>query len=535
MTRPPLPYEPSPPRPTPTTPADVAPDGSDLLDPPQHPFAPEPPELVGFAGLRSSGSAGLSPVPTVVLDTVSGIATALPSDGSVPPLVVLDPLRVEWGRAGVLQRQTPATATVTLFDTSSLLLLGKRADLIGLGAVLGWTLPGVEAGILLRGRITDVSRRPFAVARPDGSTLRGVLVELRCASREADAGNYITPPKIYWTNQTLSARRDILFNNYLSALFTGIGIDSTWAGGPCVSRLMQSVDGLTLLGQLYDSQATAYTYDPASNRITYVKAPRYDSTTDNHHARLLPDPAAGGLYGAFATSIAASALDPLGPPAFGLYLDAGALVGEVELSQDQAAKISRVHAQYAVADLTYPTTIQEPGEVITLVDGVSETSTGRRALNVDSWWAGSSWATSCASFWVLSCRMEGAEAQLSPFTYDTRATGGFQSTSHMRDLLQTAESSSLYFLRGSELPRLGHRPVFQVIGGAVEYRGGRWLITVTPASLATPRGSAKPGLKVRNFASSTAVRLRDLDPSLTFADTEFVSVGAGFTLANMPA
>jgi hypothetical protein len=86
------------------------------------------------------------------------------------------------------------------------------------------------------------------------------------------------------------------------------------------------------------------------------------------------------------------------------------------------------------------------------------------------------------------------------------------------------------FIGRSWLPQLGHRPLFGILGATTTYAGGEWSIDLTPAPvLVDPAPGTYAPVTIGALASSPAVTLAHLDPSLTLGDLAFVEIGAGFT------
>jgi hypothetical protein len=161
---------------------------------------------------------------------------------------------------------------------------------------------------------------------------------------------------------------------------------------------------------------------------------------------------------------------------------------------------------------------------------------GRRVLTMDSFQFSTGHAsTLLPNEWASVASRELRAWSIGVLRLDTNLTGGFETADHAHVLLAGRERPDYFFLRnGSELVANGVRPYFGVMGGTVRYSRGKWVVDSRPADIGTTIDGRVRPLTVRNAATTNAVRLVDLDRSVTFRDTQYIDIGAGYTSTTMP-
>jgi hypothetical protein len=451
--------------------------------------------------------------------TAAGTAVAT---GGAGELVAVDELRITWGRSSLLARPTPATAQLTVRDTSPRSTFATRTDLIGQPVILGYA--GGVTGTNFRGRITDVAVR----MRRAG----GFYVDLACSSKEVDAANYVAPAGTVFPAETFTARLARIRQLMPAGLFAGITMPSRYDVGflnvvdpsldfgdyPAAQMDVSGTDALSLLRQLFDSVYPApLVYDPAADVLTWAPRRLYAYRQDlgsTFTAQLVTSTAAGGRY----------IVTPIG----GLPLHSGQFSYDGPLTQQLDSRITRTEVTYLNAAAGYASaTITAAG-----IDAPLESAIGRRTLTVDSIHASATNATALAANWSEVADGEARRRRLDPLTYDTaRNGGGFDTAAHAVALLTGAERADKFFARGSWLTRLGSRPLFGSMGGTLTHAGGQWTSTFAPAPVST---ATTPRPITPATAAVPGVRLIDVDPSVTVGDLGFVDVGAGFTPETQP-
>jgi hypothetical protein len=445
--------------------------------------------------------------------------------GAVTPLGTVESLRLTWGRRGLLERPTPATVQLGLFDFATGAPLARRTDLIGQVIVVGWSGSDGSSGTLFRGRVTD------ATAEPSGLTAGGWRVALTAVSKELDAANYVQPEGTVWPAETFAQRRDRIMGFFPTGLFGGAGLptrvdmglssnDTADATEPADYQAaagdVGGQDALTLLRQLYDSLSPlVMVYDPATNWFGYTNRRRYlynPATAQAPSARLVRAAVTGNAY-----TVAPVA----GSPALTLPADALTYTGQLE--QPAESRLSRVEVKWfnAGADST-----------AVAASGLDELTYGRRTLSVDSLHTTAATAAVCALQWSRLAVTEAAAPRLGALTYSTARTP-FPDAATMAGLLVGRETGLQLFAAGAWAARLGVRPLFGVVGGVIGCAGTEWTVDLNPAPVSVEWPTTP--LPIR-YASSpaAALTLADLDPSVTFADLAFVDVGAGYTATTQP-
>jgi hypothetical protein len=459
--------------------------------------------------------------------TVAGTAVALTDTG--PGLVGIDALSLTWGRSSVLERPTPATLSLSLLDTTPGATFARRGDLKGQPVVLGWTTAGgASTGTNFQGRITDTALRP----RPAG----GFLLDLQCASKEADAANWRFDKGTTFPAETAAARQSRIFAALPSGYFAGgiamAGPDSTDGYDPSAWALgsldASELDCLSLLADLYDTVSyLPLMYDPQHDTLTHTPARRVHAAQPGNGppgwvytyvGQLLADPARAGRYRPYPVSALSLAVDALD-------LDfAGALNDAID------GRITRVEVSW-----TDPAGSLSGTRSSQIQTAAQEALTGRSVLSINSWLKAGADATSMAVEYGNVAGLEGAARRLDPVTYSTARTGGFDSVNHARALLTGCELGWELFLGRSWLPALGECPVYGVVGGTVTYAGGEWTAVLTPAAVGLNYAGTTPGVPTAlRIADAGAHTLAEMDDALTLGDMAFVQVSAGYTTATQP-
>jgi hypothetical protein len=456
--------------------------------------------------------------PTLTVDGTTIPATR-PAGGT---LVGVDTLRIGWGRDSMLSRPTPATADLTVRDTSLDASFARRTDLIGRPVLLGWSatpdVPGQPAttGINFRGRITDVVATPRRAG--------GFDVALSCSSKEVDAANYTVPAGTVWPAETFADRLARIVGVLPLGFFAG-GVAMPDAptipdGWPAAQQDVSGADALALIRQFYDSVGPQPAqYDPDGDRITW--APRRNFTVLGARgalsAGLVTDPARAGRY----------VVRPLSGVTWGLGLDARQIDYTGSLTQPMDSRITQVEVSYKDSTAGYA---QRTATAQTALAG-DEYATGRRTLGVDSIHASTANAVTLAAAWAAVASAEGHAPRLDPLLYGSHRNDGFDTGKHAAALLAGAEGSARLFLRSSWLPALRTRPLVGVLGATTSYTAGAWSVQFTPAPISTDVDTLP--LRVA-YSARPGIRLADLDPSVTVGDLRFVDIGAGFTFDTQP-
>lgn len=455
--------------------------------------------------------------PTVYVDG-SPIQTA---GGTV---TAVGELSVTWGRSALLDRATPATATVTVRDTALGAPLAARDDLIGRQVILGWVGSDASTGVLFRGRVTDAA---VTYRRRRG----GYEVTLSCSSLEVDAGNHRADAGTTWPAETVQARYQrisalapaelyapTLLPSRLDVGLTDVADPSRDFGSYlCSPAEVGGRNMLELLHALYESlYPVPLIYDPARNGFGWASRRRYVYTPEGaaHSGRLVADPTRGGRYVGATVN---------GAP--GLTLDAEDLAYEGELLYPLESRVTRV-------DIDYASSTGVKGTARALIDGGGgEPIIGRRPLTIQSMLSEPAMATQLASSWALLAQNETRRPRLGTLNYST-ARAPFPTAGHASALLRGCESGAQLFIGRSWATALDVRPIYGILGESITYAGGQWSIDFQPAPVSVEWPTA-PITSV-GAASGTAVRLVDVDESVTVADLAFIDVGAGFTTATQP-
>lgn len=460
--------------------------------------------------------------------------------GSGPELTTVGELRIGWGRASVLEPPTPATANVTVRDLSADAGFARRTDLIGQPVLLQWTGGGLTT-TNFRGRITDVS----VVPRRKNGRPAGFYVHLAASSAEVELGNYLAPAGTVWPAESFAVRLGrirALAPATLVPAWVFVQFWGDFGSVPGVPNVLpdsmlageQDVSGRSVLDLVREVGAslhpTPLIYSPVDGSFGAAMrrrfTPRYllGDPGPTLSAELVTSAEHGGRY-------VARSLGDVPSGGAGLALDAQKTGYAGELAQPLDSRITRVELSYLDSTAGYsPRTVTATTAAADLEDAI-----GRRVLSVSTVHATAANATALARLYADIAGREAAAPRLGALSYSTARTP-FPDTSAAVLLLSGHERTGSAFLGRSWLTRLGQRPMFGFLGGTITYRRGEWDIALNPAPVVidpAPVGWAP--LTVAAAASSPAVRLRDIDRSVTFGDAGFLDVGAGFTRTTMPA
>jgi hypothetical protein len=453
--------------------------------------------------------------------------------GGPGALVGVGELRISWGRGGALEAPTPATAAVTVLDRSPGAVFARRTDLLGQPVLLGWT-SGATSRTNFRGRVTDV-----AVTRRKAGEF---LVTLSASSVEVELANHTAPANTAWPAETFGDRIARIRALIPARLLTGgvsvafwtsygpvSGVPSVLPDAmPCAPADVSGASALDLLTELsWSLHPTPLVYNPQSDALAPVvrrRYPRGNAAGVTMSAALVTDPNRAGRYVAAALPVPAA-----GTP--GLHLDGHQLAYGGGLGQPIDARITRVELSYLDSAAAYGQRTATSGTPAAQLENVI----GRRVLSVATLHASATNAAGLAALYADIAGREAAAPRLAPIGYST-AREPFPDLAHATVLLAGCELPQSVFMSGSWMTALGSRPLFGIIGGQIRYSAGQWELDLTPAAVAVdPAPTSWAPLTIARAASSSAVLLRDVDPSVTFGDCGFLDVGAGFTTATQPA
>lgn len=478
------------------------------------------------------------------VDVAAGAATAA-ADG----LMVVDGVRVTWGRDEVLDQPTPATGRLVLFDASR--TWATRADRRGRPVTIRYQ--GVHdvtgetvSSIFFRGRISgQLTTSPRTVRHPvTGARIRGALVQVPLQSAVVDLAN-ITPREA-WPAETLGARLDrvVVQARRFGLLAGGANVRDYWKV-PNVAPVAAK-DQVSLLDHitaLFDSAgADNYTYRPDLDSIVYI--PRRNVSSPSM-GRL--DRAAVGAranQGAYIRARTVTYPSPDTEVANGLLLDAGTLEYDPAEGLTTPARITRVALSHPDEGNAYATraveipVLHEPWDPAGHA-AVDELQLGVRAARVESQVAWNSYADLSLSDTEYLIRREGSRWLLQPFRLTTRKAGGFHSVTSAQTFLAGYERNDYFFLQRSWLPSMGVRPIIGIMGGTIRYVRGGWDLELQPAPITTP--VLQHSLSWEDLYDANPANVlkwwdgphpEGLDPTVTYEDMRYV--GAGLTNVDPP-
>lgn len=457
--------------------------------------------------------------------TVADVAVVASPAGS--QLLAVRELRLTWGRSTVLEEAKVSTVTMTIRDRSrGGQALARRTDLIGRLVTMGYALSGGGSYTNFRGRITAVNVTPYRDAVGGG----GYRVEIAASSTLLDLANITMPEGTVWPAETFAARRNRLtallpagFSVILTPGLTSLGLAPAFLPGQELDELTAAqvdVGGdslLDLLRMLYRSTSPlpmVHNLDDGS--INFARRRRFTYSADRGltmAARLVAHADKGGRYVAAGLSQN--------------FADAGAMPYSDGVGQALDSRLTRVEVKYLDSSATPAYSTRTASAATT--DTPAEATIGRRTLSVETWQTNAANAAGLAGLFADVVNRETRTPRLQPITFTT-AREPFHSAGMAQLLLAGHETDGVLFVNGSWLPPLGLRPLVGVLGATVTYRMGQWTVEFVPApTIVDPGDTRAGGLTVRAFASSPAVRIRDLDRSLTFGDLAHVQIGAGYT------
>jgi hypothetical protein len=457
--------------------------------------------------------------------TVAGAPVPIAAAGA-PGLVAIDALRINWGRGTVLEQPKAATATLTVLDRAAGLPFASRTDLIGQPIVLGWACSDGTSGTNFRGRVTDVVSTPL----PGAKLGAGWRVALSCSSLEVDLANYVLPDATVWPAETFAARRArlaallpagafaggvVLPDRFALQLQTRTTPDTDLDTYPAAQQDVSGKDLLSLLRDLFAATSPLpMVYDVAGDRLTY--AGRRLATFNQPlgmtlSAMLRASADHGGRYVAAGLS--------------GVGLDAAGLAYSGGLEQQLDSRITGVAVSYLDQAAAYA----QRSATATTTDSGQESVIGRRTWTIDTIHADAGKAAQLAGLYADVASSEARIPRLGQLGFTTKRTP-FEDGVAVSILLAGNETGRTLFLRDSWLPQVRQRPIIGILGAVVSYSAGVWNVDLTPAPvMLNPLPLADRWAPVSIAASAVAgVRLRDMDPSVTFGDLAYIDIGAGY-------
>lgn len=464
----------------------------------------------------------ITATPTLVVADVTVAAT-----GNTADLLAVDGLRITYGRGGVLEESTPATAALTVLDRTAGATFARRTDLIGRVLRLGWSGSDGSSGTNFRGRITDVDVAPHREG--------GFRVSLAAASIEVDLANVVVPANTAHWFYNFGGYRDACVARIPAGLITGgvllptnadLGLPAAlWPNVELATMGLREVDPsgkslLELLRDMYRSiSPMPMVYDPATDALRFAGRRRYaysSSTGMTTSARLVASADHGGRY------VAASLNNAR-------HLDAHLTGYSGSLTQTMDARVTRVEIGFIDSAAGYaPATA-----VATTPAAADEATIGRRTLGFDSLHQIAQYAGNLASFYADVAAREATTPRLGAVSWSS-AREPLHDAAHAALLLAGCESAGTVFLGRSWLTSLGRRPLVGFLGGTLTYAAGDWAAELTPAPVVVdPQPNTWAPVTVAAAALST-VKLADLDRSVTFGDAGFVDVGAGQSVTTPP-
>lgn len=461
---------------------------------------------------------------------VGGLASGGALDSAASEMAAIDKLSITWGRGGVLEATSPATASVVFLDRTKGAAFARQTNLVGKVLELTWDKgEGGFGGYNFRGRITDVDVRPW---HGDGGD--GFRISVAASSLEIDLANHRMPSGSAWPAETFAARltriraampaRSPIAWQVWTPTRADAGLTNNevadpaldFGNYPAAAIDVSGQDMLTILRQHYASLSQLpMIYNVFVDRIDFAarRTYAYNPIGYTPYASLTAYSDRGNRYVTRAIN--------------GLWLDAEELEYDAGLTQPIDSRITRAEVGW----LDPATTPPSKKTVAAVVGGVNESSIGRRTLAVDTIHSNSTYAAQLGNLYARTAGSEGALPRLDTLVIDTDR---FPTAEHRDALLAGYETSTVFFLGRSWLTRLGYRPMIGILGGTIAYAEGRWRLELTPAPVNVDLITAGEAPVTVATAAKSTVRLADLDPSVTFGDAAFIQVGAGYTTANQP-
>jgi hypothetical protein len=534
---------PAPAPPTQPPAGDPVPLPQPLPQPEDQDQAVESSHLFGAALFGDAPAGVFHPVPVVA---IGGVDVASGTGGATRPteLMAVDGFAIHWGRTEVLDQPDPATASLQLYDPTGAWAMAH--DVTGQLVTIRWT--GTKPGtgpvsrVVFVGRVSKPRLRPKVTTNPDGSKSHGILLELTAASILADLANVI--PTVAFPAETLEARRARVAT-YTTTVAPLVTVRDFWKT-PNVAPVA-AADQVSVLEHLVSLYASSgpdrLTFLPNTQEVRHIV--RRDMAWSNRHttAQLWWNTAGEGTardgLGAYARSIpymtAGNSAQAM--TSAGLYLDgAGVQYPDGAITKDITSKVSRVDVSHPdeAASPAYSSRVEE-----TLVDGVNEATSGARQARLDSIVAWNAWAQTASSDLAAMVGREGSGWRVESLRWDTRLTGGFEDFAQADGLLLVgAEVQSMVFLQRAWFTAYGVRPTFGVVGGAISYSDGGWVVDLSVIGVATAP-LAQHAISWSEIDDGSATyqlewwdgdNPRALHDSLTYEDIGFVGAGLGMAI-----
>lgn len=456
--------------------------------------------------------------PLVSWDTGTADALAFPLDTA--GLVVVADLSIRWGRDGVLEQGSAATARVTLLDRTRRWAVDN--DLVGRRLILGYTHPAAYVANFV-GRIAEVRVRPF---RRSGEEA-GSLVDLTLSSLVTDLANRTSG--VAWPEEGVSVRAGRVVTAAVTSTLAGVDLPSgyeTAALAPVAAGDQQS-HLATLQGCFDACGGSAWNYDPQTRRA--VAAPRRAYTTSRGPGRLIQaapgDDRAGQGWHLAALEQGGDLVDPVEGYVRAGWLDAADTEYDVAadgLTLTAAQRLSGVRLTYKRAASGYAEAVQER-----TIAGVNTAALGERLATLETDLTTDAASATAADELADRVARDGAAWRMESLTW--RGTG-FPDRRSMELLLAGTEQPTPLFLQRSFRARLGLRPVVAVIGATIEYGPDGWTITLSTTPVVTT--GAQHSITWAEMSGVTVYtdglpHADALHPSVTPADLKYASsVGA---------
>ncbi|QFG13045.1 minor tail protein [Gordonia phage Schiebs] len=402
-----------------------------------------------------------NPRPVVYLD--GGRVQCATAQLDTAPLA-LDGIVVDWGRDDYISHATPATAQLALIDRTG--TLANRANtraLIGRPLVLEWEDPANTSTRWrwFAGRVTSAVAKPHRT----GSTLahsagRDWVVSITAAAKDADLGQVMTLPEV-WPTQTMLDRAVKLRALAAPAQIAEFYFYPGSTGVSCWPLDVKGRDLKSLVDEFYMSMGDTYSYHPNTNVVRHIYRRKYVAPL--RLQRLVSD----DLVHVTAPAIA---YDGQTYPAASIPGDQATTEDGIELAPNST--VTRVEASWK----DRPSGGNDWTSVATAPEGDQN---GRRTVTFTSWIDDGLYLDPVLAEVLARGQEEGSVPKHPPIRWDTRPAGGFKSVDEARALVNAAETQGLLTVTGSMFAEwIGRRPVYAILGGTIEYRGG-WIVTVT--------------------------------------------------------
>lgn len=497
--------------------------------------------LFGASLFGDAPAAGIMPVPVVA---IGGAVVASGPDSSLTQPLVVDGLRVSWGRSEIMDQPDPATATLTCLDPSSTWPL--TTDLRGRLVVLSWqaTRPSdnsTQTTAFFVGRITKAKLTRKTITRPDGSKAHGLLIALTAASILNDLANIV--PAEAWPDETMDARRGRIATYAANVCTAGVTIRGYWKA-PHVAPIAAAdqVSILDHLLSLYESSGPdRMTFLPWNRQAIQLERrdhPGY-RTLGALHWNVAGEGTARDGKGAYAWSVAQVAYDG-GLPGANHYLD-GVTIEYPEdsaLSKEVTGMVTRVDVSHPDGGAGNASRV-ETTLCSTIDPAINETAMGVRAARLESNVNWNAYAVTASSDLAYMAAREASGWRPDPITIRTKAANvnGFDYWLQAALVLAGAEVTSWVFLQRSWFAQLGIRPCFGLIGGTITYKSGEWRseCELAPVNTLPMPQHAISWSEIDDGSSTYQLEWwdednpRGLHESLTYEDIGFVGMGLGVT------